>query len=58
MLGSIGVALIFNMGTNVLFGEISYITQAISAVLQLGVTMDFSIFLYHRYEAAKKKEIA
>lgn len=39
-----------------LFGEISYITQAISAVLQLGVTMDFSIFLYHRYEAAKKKE--
>ena len=56
MLGSIGVALIFNMGTNVLFGEISYITQAISAVLQLGVTMDFSIFLYHRYEAAKKKE--
>ena len=56
MLGIIGVALIFNMGTNVLFGEISYITQAISAVLQLGVTMDFSIFLYHRYEAAKKKE--
>ena len=56
MLGSIGIALIFNMGTNVLFGEISYITQAISAVLQLGVTMDFSIFLYHRYEAAKKKE--
>lgn len=56
LLGSIGVALAFNMGTNVLLGEISYITQAISAVLQLGVTMDFSIFLYHKYEAAKKSE--
>lgn len=56
LLGSIGVALAFNMGTNVFLGEISYITQAISAVLQLGVTMDFSIFLYHQYEAAKKTE--
>ncbi len=56
LLGSIGVALAFNMGTNVFLGEISYITQAISAVLQLGVTMDFSIFLYHQYEAAKKKQ--
>jgi len=56
LLGSIGIALIFNMGTNVFLGEISYITQAISAVLQLGVTMDFSIFLYHKYEAAKKQE--
>lgn len=54
LLGSIGVALAFNMGTNFFLGEISYITQAISAVLQLGVTMDFSIFLYHQYEAAKK----
>lgn len=54
MIGSIGIALIFNMGTNVFLGEISYITKAISAVLQLGVTMDFSIFLYHKYEAAKK----
>ncbi len=54
MIGSIGVALLFNMGTNIFLGEISYITQAISAVLQLGVTMDFSIFLYHKYEAAKK----
>ncbi len=54
MLGSIGLALVFNMGTNFFLGEISYITQAISAVLQLGVTMDFSIFLYHKYEAAKK----
>ncbi len=56
LIGSIGVALLFNMGTNVFLGEISYITQAISAVLQLGVTMDFSIFLYHKYEAAKKQE--
>ncbi len=54
MLGSIGIALVFNMGTNFFLGEISYITQAISAVLQLGVTMDFSIFLYHKYEAAKR----
>jgi hypothetical protein len=56
LIGSIGVALAFNMGTNILLGEISYITQAISAVLQLGVTMDFSIFLYHKYEAAKKNK--
>lgn len=56
LLGSIGIALLFNMGTNIFLGEISYITQAISAVLQLGVTMDFSIFLYHKYEAAKKGE--
>lgn len=56
LIGSIGIALAFNMGTNVLLGQISYITQAISAVLQLGVTMDFSIFLYHKYESAKKKE--
>lgn len=56
MIGSIGIALLFNMGTNVFLGEISYITKAISAVLQLGVTMDFSIFLYHKYEAAKKTE--
>lgn len=56
MIGSIGIALLFNMGTNIFLGEISYITKAISAVLQLGVTMDFSIFLYHKYEAAKKTE--
>lgn len=56
MIGSIGVALLFNMGTNIFLGEISYITKAISAVLQLGVTMDFSIFLYHKYEAAKRQE--
>lgn len=56
MLGSIGIALLFNMGTNFFLGDISYITQAISAVLQLGVTMDFSIFLYHKYEATKQKQ--
>ena len=55
LLGNIGVSLLFNMGTNIIFGQISYITKAIAAVLQLGVTADFSIFLYHKYEAAKKK---
>ena len=49
-LASIGLAVIYNMGTNIFLGEISYITKAIAAVLQLGVTMDYSIFLYHRYE--------
>jgi predicted RND superfamily exporter protein len=46
---NIGIAILYNMGTNIMFGEISYITKAISAVLQLGVTMDFAIFLYHSY---------
>ena len=55
LLGNIGMAIIYNMGTNVIFGNISYITKAITAVLQLGVTTDFSIFLYHKYENAKKK---
>ena len=53
---NIGIAIIYNMGTNIFLGEICYITKAIAAVLQLGVTTDFSIFLYHKYEAAKKKE--
>ena len=53
LLGNIGISIIFNMGSNVMFGEISYITKAIAAVLQLGVTTDFSIFLYHKYEASK-----
>lgn len=48
-LGSIGMAILYNFGTNIFLGQISYITQAIAAVLQLGVTMDYSIFLYHRY---------
>lgn len=47
---SIGIAILYNMGTNFLTGEISYITKALSAVLQLGVTMDYSIFLWHSYQ--------
>ena len=54
LLGNIGIAILYNMGTNILLGEISYITKAIAAVLQLGVTTDFSIFLYHKYEQAKR----
>jgi len=46
----IGMAILYNFGTNIFLGEISYVTKAIAAVLQLGVTMDYSIFLYHRYE--------
>ena len=53
---NIVLAIIFNMGSNIFLGEISYITKAIAAVLQLGVTTDFSIFLYHKYEKAKKNE--
>lgn len=56
LLGNIGCAILYNMGTNIFLGEISYITKAITAVLQLGVTMDFSIFLYHKYEQAREKE--
>lgn len=48
-LSGIGMAIVYNFGTNIFLGEISYITKAIAAVLQLGVTMDYSIFLYHRY---------
>ena len=55
LLLNIGIAVLYNMGTNIFFGEISYITKAISAVLQLGVTMDFSIFLYHSYAHQKEK---
>lgn len=50
---SIGIAIIYNMGTNMFLGEISYITQALTAVLQLGVTMDYSIFLLNSYEENK-----
>ena len=49
-LASIGMAIVYNLGSNFFLGEISYITKALSAVLQLAVTMDYSIFLYHRYE--------
>ena len=55
LLGNIGAAILYNMGSNILLGDICYITKAISSVLQLGVTTDFSIFLYHKYEAAKKE---
>ncbi len=47
---SIGIAIVYNLGTNIFMGEISYITKALSAVLQLGVTMDYSIFLWHSYK--------
>ncbi len=53
---SIGMAIIYNMGSNVFNGEISFITQALSAVLQLGVTMDYSIFLWHSYQEELEKE--
>lgn len=55
LLFNIGIAILYNMGTNIVFGEISYITKAISSVLQLGVTMDFAIFLYHSYVQEKEK---
>ena len=54
LLLNIGIAILYNMGTNIFMGQISYITKAISAVLQLGVTMDFAIFLYHSYKAEQK----
>lgn len=47
---SIGMAIVYNLGSNYFFGEISYITKALAAVLQLGVTLDYSIFLMHSYE--------
>lgn len=56
LLGNIGIAILYNMGTNVFLGDICYITKAITAVLQLGVTTDYSIFLYHKYEQIKKTE--
>lgn len=52
---SIGFAVLYNLGTNIFLGEISYITKALAAVLQLGVTMDYSIFLLHRYDEEKQK---
>lgn len=52
---SIGMAILYNMGSNIFLGEISYITKALSAVLQLGVTMDYSIFLWHSYGEEKER---
>jgi hypothetical protein len=54
-LAGIGTAIVYNMGTNIIFGEISYITQALTAILQLGVTMDYSIFLLESYESNKER---
>ncbi len=54
LLVNIGIAILYNMGSNIFLGQISYITKAISSVLQLGVTMDFAIFLYHSYKAEQK----
>ena len=53
---SIGMAVVYNMGTNIILGEISYITKALSAVLQLAVTMDYSIFLLNRYDEERAKQ--
>ena len=47
---SIGMAIVYNLGSNIFMGEVSYVTKALAAVLQLGVTMDYSIFLWHSYE--------
>lgn len=52
---SIGMAILYNLGSNIFLGEISYVTKALSAVLQLGVTMDYSIFLWHSYEEYQEK---
>ncbi len=51
---SIGIAIVWNLGTNFAMGEISFITQALALVLQLGVTMDYSIFLWHSYKEQQK----
>lgn len=55
LLSNIGIAIVYNLGSNIFLGQISYITKAITAILQLGVTTDFSIFLYHTYEQEKNK---
>lgn len=52
---SIGMAIIYNLGSNIIQGEISYVTQALAAVLQLGVTMDYSIFLWHSYQENQER---
>ena len=52
---SIGMAIVYNLGSNYFFGEVSYITKALSAVLQLGVTMDYSIFLWHSYRENQER---
>lgn len=55
LLAALCMAVVYNMGTNFIFGQISYITQCIAAILQLGVTMDYSVFLIDRFEEEKPK---
>lgn len=55
-LASIGIAIVYNLGSNLFLGQISYVTKALAAVLQLGVTMDYSIFLWHSYEKYAETE--
>lgn len=54
---SIGMAIVYNLGSNIFLGEVSYITKALTAVLQLGVTLDYSIFLWHSYKEEKEKYV-
>ncbi len=54
LLAALGTAVIYNLGTNIIFGEISFITKSIAAILQLGVTVDYSVFLMDRFEEEKK----
>lgn len=56
-ISGIGMAILYNLGSNIFMGEISYITKALSAVLQLGVTMDYSIFLWHSYEEQRQDKM-
>ena len=55
-LGSVGMMILLNLGSNIIFGEVSFITMALAAVLQLAVTMDYSIFLWHSYSEIKKRK--
>lgn len=54
LLASLGIAVVYNMGTNLIFGEISFITKSIAAILQLGVTMDYSVFLIDRFDEEQR----
>ena len=56
LLAASGVAVLLNMGSNIIFGEISYITKAVAAILQLALSIDYSIVLLHSYRAIKEKE--
>ena len=56
LLASLSIAVVYNMGTNFIFGDISFITQCIAAILQLGVTMDYSVFLIDRFDEERERE--